>query len=120
MNHIELGKKGEALACSFLLQKGYQIVTKNYRRKTGEIDLIAYDQETLVFVEVKSRRSTRFGLPSEAVNRRKQQKIITTALAYLQSAALPNQAIRFDVIEVYFPYQEAIQIHHLINAFGGT
>jgi putative endonuclease len=120
MNHIELGKWGEAKARSFLSAKGYQILATHYQIKLGEIDIIAQDADVIVFVEVKTRRSNEYGTPAEAVNYRKQKKIITTALCYLKFSALQDRAIRFDVIEVYVPIQQGCEIHHIINAFGGT
>lgn len=120
MNHIELGKWGEAKARSFLSAKGYQILATHYQIKSGEIDIVAQDADVIVFVEVKTRRSSAFGTPAEAVNYRKQRKIIATALCYLQFSALQDRAVRFDVIEVYLSFQQKSQIHHIINAFGGT
>ena len=64
---INLGKRGEDIAARFLLEKGLALIARNFRDKFGEIDIIAKDRETLVFVEVKTRRSHRFGLPQEAV-----------------------------------------------------
>jgi len=120
MNHIELGKWGEAQARSFLLDKGYQILATHYQIKLGEIDIIAQDADVIVFVEVKTRRSNTFGTPAEAVNHRKQRKIIMTALCYLKSLSLQDKSVRFDVVEVMVPFQQESQIHHIINAFGGT
>jgi putative endonuclease len=120
MNHIELGKWGEVQARSFLLANGYKILTTHYQIKLGEIDIIAQDGDVIVFVEVKTRRNREFGTPAEAVNHRKQRKIIMTALYYLQCSVLQESPVRFDVIEVYIPFQQEIQIHHILNAFGGT
>ncbi|MDU2066065.1 MAG: YraN family protein [Sporomusaceae bacterium] len=118
MNHIALGKEGEAAACSFLLRQGYQILARNYRRKCGEIDIIAQKQNSIVFVEVKSRHSEKFGKPCEAVNWRKQKKIMQTACLYLQSKGLLDVSLRFDIIEVYFLYEKIVKIQHLPDAFG--
>ena len=120
MNHIEFGMWGEAKARSFLSQKGYRILTTHYRLKIGEIDIIAQDGETIVFVEVKTRRNDDYGTPAEAVNFRKQRKIRMTALSYLQRFSLHDKPVRFDVIEVYGTGEEQSKIHHIINAFGGT
>ncbi len=120
MNHIELGKWGETQARSFLLAKGYKILATHYQIKLGEIDIIAQDTDVIVFVEVKTRRNSKYGTPAEAVNRRKQHKIIMTALCYLQISDFQNSPVRFDVIEVYIPFRQESQIHHIMNAFGGT
>ena len=76
MNLIELGKWGEAQARSFLAAQGYQILTTHYQIKLGEIDIIAQDGDVIVFVEVKTRRSSQYGTPAEAVNHRKQKKLL--------------------------------------------
>ena len=79
MNNKHLGDRGESYAEDYLRRQGYRILTRNYRTKIGEIDLIADDHGTLVFIEVKTRSSVRYGIPSEAVNYKKKQKIIQTA-----------------------------------------
>lgn len=115
MNHIALGEKGETAAAEYLRRQGYAVLQQKYRARTGEIDIIGRKDGVLVFVEVKTRRSTRYGLPAEAVTYRKQQKIIQTALCYLVQTQQPDAACRFDVIEVY---EADGRINHLINAFG--
>ena len=83
-----------------LKKKGYKILEQNYKNKIGEIDIIAKDKNNLIFVEVKTRRSEKFGTPSEAVTYYKKQKIVNTAKMYL----LKNPTdlnIRFDIVEVY-------------------
>jgi putative endonuclease len=79
-----LGRAGELKAAEFLKKAGYKIIKKNYRTPFGEIDIIALDGETLVFVEVKTRSSDDYGAPSEAVNQKKQEKYVRTALSFLQ------------------------------------
>lgn len=117
MNHIGIGDKGEQSAAIYLSKLGYKIVATKYRTKTGEIDIIAQDREYIVFIEVKTRRSTSRGLPAEAVNLRKQRKIINTALCYLHYRGLNNIACRFDILEIYL-LQGTIRYNHIINAFG--
>lgn len=117
MNHIATGDKGEQSAASYLSKLGYAIIATKYRTKTGEIDIIAKDKDCLVFVEVKTRRSTIYGFPAEAVNFRKQQKIINTALCFLNQRGITDCACRFDILEVYLT-KESIQCNHIINAFG--
>lgn len=117
MNHIGVGNKGEQSAVSYLNTLGYKIIATKYRTKTGEIDIIAKDKECLVFVEVKTRRSISYGFPAEAVNFRKQQKIINTALCYLNQRGLVNTACRFDIVEVYVT-NDSVRCNHIKNAFG--
>ncbi len=119
MNCVEKGHRGEDLAVAFLFAKGYRILTRNWRIKAGEIDIIAQDGDTLVFCEVKSRSSIRFGTGAEAVDGRKQRKIMQVATLYLQRYRLSNQRCRFDVIEILQPEQDQPQIQHFINAFSG-
>ena len=112
MNKRAFGGQGEADARSFLEQKGAKILEMNYRRPTGEIDIIARAGRTVVFVEVKRRSSLRYGWPGEAVNRQKQQHILRTAQLYLQEKRLADVPVRFDVIEIL-----PGEIRHIENAF---
>ena len=97
---VHLGEIGENLACAALEQRGYAIIARRYRTRVGEIDVVAVDGRTLVFVEVKTRASTRCGLPAEAVTRWKQQRIVTMALSYLAGDRRHPGPIRFDVVSV--------------------
>lgn len=106
------GNVGENFATRFLKEKGYQILEQNYRNKIGEIDIVAKQKDIIVFVEVKSRNSAKFGLPREAVTVHKQNKIRKVALVYLSQKRLMNVQCRFDVVE-YF----AGQITHIENCF---
>ena len=95
------GIRGEALAVTYLKKKGYKIIERNYRCQWGEIDLIARDGKTLIFVEIKSRSSSDFGLPQDAVDRFKQEKLIQAAKAYLaEHHVQENIPARFDVVAV--------------------
>ena len=96
----EFGKSGEELAVAYLKKKGYKIIEQNYRNKLGEIDIIAKDHKTLVFVEVKSRKSAGFGHPKEAITYKKQRKISMVALSYLKSTRQLDTRARFDVITI--------------------
>lgn len=103
MNHvskIQKGAIGEEVAVSYLKRKGYKILEKNFRCPVGEIDIIARDQDDLVFIEVKTRTSGVMGYPEEAVNLQKQRKIIHAALHYLQKRNLSDEKIRFDVMAI--------------------
>jgi putative endonuclease len=95
-----LGRTGERLAAEELTRQGYSILERNFRCLHGEIDLIAVDGEDLVFVEVKTRRGTAYGLPEEAVTARKQQKLIQVATYYLDQQKCMERAWRIDVVAV--------------------
>lgn len=98
---MKLGKKGEGLAVKFLKKNGYRIIEQNYKTPIGEIDIIARDGKTLVFLEVKTRESIEYGLPFEAVNSAKRQKITKVALLYLKKFKdVPS--CRFDVVSIYY------------------
>ncbi len=114
MNKRALGEEKEELAIDFLRKKGYFIIESNFRVKQAEIDIVARDGETIVFVEVKFRASTSSGHPLEAVNGQKIKKISRAALAYLSKnkISLDNTAIRFDVIGIL-----GNEITHIENAF---
>lgn len=94
------GDYGEEIARKYLVNNGYKIVKTNYKNKIGEIDIIAYDKDTLVFVEVKYRKDDFFGLPREAVNYAKQLKIRRVAMVFINQNKLFDKSVRFDVIEV--------------------
>ena len=96
----ELGQLGEKLACNFLKKKGYQIVDQNYRTRGGEIDIVAKDGDTLVFVEVKTRKSTAFGYPEEAIDERKCHKLAMTAECYLAEHRLHEMDYRIDSVGI--------------------
>lgn len=111
------GAWGEQAAADFLVQKGYTILARNYRTRRGEIDIIAVCEKYLVFVEVKTRRSGRFCTAREAVDERKQRRLILTAEQWMQAHPTALQP-RMDVIEVYgFENEPVYEIHHLENAF---
>lgn len=100
MKHIILGKVGEAKAQYFAKQQGFEIIEANYKNFAGEIDLIYLDGTTLVFCEVKTRTSEKFGLPREAVTRKKQQKIRLVASFYIKNCTQKYEHYRFDVMEI--------------------
>ena len=94
------GKDSEAAAARLLKRSGYRILEKNYRNAIGEIDIIAREGESLVFVEVKARRSGRFGSAKGAITRQKQQKLSRTALLYLKETGQTEASARFDVVAI--------------------
>ena len=115
MNKREAGAVGENAAAVFLESRGMKILARNFRRPTGEIDLIARDGKNVVFVEVKRRSSLRYGRPAEAVNRTKQLHILRTAMLCLAENRLEDAPVRFDVIEVL-----PEQVSHIKAAFDAT
>jgi len=94
------GKRGEELAAAYLAEAGFRIVERNYRCSFGEIDIVAEEGKTLVFIEVKSRRTAAYGDPLLAVGFRKQQKISRISLQYLADRHLCHRPARFDVVGV--------------------
>lgn len=111
-----VGDYGEQLAARYLTERRYLVQEFNYRTSAGEIDIIAYDGSELVFVEVKTRRGLAYGRAAQAVDRRKQLRLITAARQYLTRFAGTPPACRFDVIEVYL-LPEASSVNHIKNAF---
>jgi putative endonuclease len=97
---LSLGKKGEDLAIAQLRALKYKILERNFKCALGEIDIIAREKDTLVFVEVKTRRTRDFGGPAAAVNGRKQRQLSRVALTYLNMKKLPQMPARFDVVAV--------------------
>ena len=121
MNHsrLNIAKIGESLAAEHLKARGCKILAKNYRARRGEIDIIVRDGEFIVFVEVKTRRSLRFGLPQEAVTIQKQRQISKVALAYLQAQNLLDAPCRFDVIAIHLsPQLELLKLEQIESAFA--
>lgn len=115
--HIELGLKGEQTAVNFLKNNGYNIIGTNYRTKLGQIDIVAKQKRTICFVEVKTRKSKRFGKPCEAVNTYKQKKISQAAVMFLKEKRLLNRPARFDVISIcYFDVNPHVEL--IKNAFN--
>jgi putative endonuclease len=112
----KFGEKGEALAVRRLKKSGYKIIETNYRNQLGEIDIIAKEDDTIVFVEVKSRRSIRFGNPKQAITVRKQKKISMIALSYLKATGQGAARARFDVVTV-ISNQDKPQVEIIKNAF---
>lgn len=112
------GNAGERAAARFLRQQGYRILSRQWLTRWGEFDLIALDGDTIVFVEVKTRRSDRYGHPAEAVTRAKQQRMTRQALVYLKRYGLLERRARFDIIAIVWPENsKQPQIQHLKNAF---
>lgn len=115
---LALGQWGEEQAAQYLRRQGLKIVARNYRTPVGEIDIIACSKKELLFVEVKTRRGTGFGLPQEAVGVRKQRQIIRAAQWYLKEEKSGKLQPRFDVVAILCQSDENVAIQHLPNAFG--
>lgn len=114
---LATGRRGEDLAHRFLQKQGYTVVARNYRTRSGfgEVDLIAWEGDTLVFVEVKTRHSGEFGTPERAVDHEKRQKVIRAAGEYVRKAGTPWERVRFDVVSVLLSTPPAIT--HRRDAF---
>ena len=111
-----LGGRGEDAAARHLEAMGYTIRTRNYRKRFGEVDIVAEKDGVWIFVEVKTRSSDRCGTPAEAVDARKQRKICAAALSYISEYGKDGQGARFDVIEVYVG-KGGLEIVHIPDAF---
>ena len=112
MNNRKSGLLGEDQALKYLLKKGYKMLERNYNGKKGEVDLIMLDKDTIVFVEVKARDNTKFGLPVEAVTPEKQRNIISVAIEFINKHRYFDYNIRFDVVSILRD-----NIEHIPNAF---
>ena len=116
-----LGQRGEAAAARYLVRRGYKIAARGHRTKLGELDLVAVDGRTVVFVEVKTRQSDEKVHPAEAVDAAKQRRLTRLALAFLKRHGLLEYPARFDVVAVTWPAgQRRPTIEHIKNAFEAT
>ncbi len=114
----KLGIQGEKLAAKFLKRRGYKITQRNYKCKLGEIDIVAQQDKTVVFVEVKTRRTEEFGPPQYAITAAKKKQISKAALSYIREKNFTEQSCRFDVIAITFsPESRKPKIEHIENAF---
>ena len=113
-----LGERGETVAARYLRRRGYRIVGRGVRTGLGELDLVAVDGRTVVFVEVKTRQSEEHGHPAEAVDLPKQRRLTRLATAYLKRHGLLNHAARFDVVAVTWPSGRGRpKVEHIRSAF---
>src|SRR2546429_3021320 len=116
--HLRRGARGEKLACRFLKRSGYKILLRNFKgRSGGEIDIVCRDNDTLVFVEVKTRTREDFGRPFSAVDRQKQKRISRGGLAWLRMLDNPDILFRFDVVEVIITDDAKPRLELIRNAF---
>jgi putative endonuclease len=112
-----LGRYGEDLACRELKRRGYRIIERRARCRLGEIDIVAWDGPVLVFIEVKARRGDRFGSPFEAVDWRKQKKIIKLAQMYTARRRLHSVEVRFDIVGVELDSYRKPRVELIQGAF---
>lgn len=118
IDKLAIGRMGEDAAAKALKKNGYGIVAKNFRCRFGEIDIIAKDGKTLVFVEVKTRASDAFGTPGASVDARKQQRIITASSIYMHENGLDEAQVRFDVVGVDTSNGKVSRVEIIRDAFG--
>jgi putative endonuclease len=115
--HNENGKKGEAIAKSYLEEKGYEILDENWTFGKAEVDLIAYHQKTIIFIEVKARSGNFFGEPEDFVDQKKQQLLTDAAEEYVYLMEFKGE-IRFDIIAISFKNDfNTYHINHIEDAF---
>jgi putative endonuclease len=113
----ELGKSGEDVAIEYLKKKKFKIVNRGFRFLRGEIDIIAYDGDTLVFIEVKTRKSIEFSHPEESVTPAKRKQLRRVAQGYLLRNQIQDVECRFDVISLTFDELEGYAVKHIQEAF---
>ncbi|MEA5019459.1 MAG: YraN family protein [Gordonibacter sp.] len=117
-HNVDLGRRGEDAAVRFLDRRGYDILERNWTCVAGEADIIARDDDTLVFIEVKTRSSIEKGLPSEAVDKTKRQRYERIAAHFLQNYEVTDVIVRFDVISLVTVSPDRALVRHHINAFA--
>jgi len=112
-----VGRQGEQAAADYLVDNGYQIIERNWRCMVGELDLVVQKEETLVFVEVRTRRGVRFGSAEESITPIKQARLIELAHSYLNEKSPPHRSWRIDVIAVRLDLRQP-HFNHIENAVG--
>lgn len=116
----DLGMRGESAAAAFLERRGYDILERNWTCNWGEADIIARDDENLVFVEVKTRRDCDKGMPEEAVNAAKRERYEKIAIAFLRDCEIVDVSVRFDVVSIVVIANDRALIRHHIGAFSAA
>ena len=112
----QFGKESEAMAVVWLKKEGYKILEMNYRTPLGEIDIIARDRRTIAFVEVKARRSGRYGSPKGAITSKKKRTLSMAALCYLKNTGQNTDRARFDVVSIWYK-TDGPEVEIIKNAF---
>ena len=113
---VSLGLRGEEEAASFLMKNGYKIISRNYKNTLGEVDIIAEDGDVICFVEVKARKSNRFGLAKDSVTMRKQRQIAKAAISFLKEKGFLKRRARFDVVALDYSHF-GVKLDLIRNAF---
>ena len=113
-----IGIIGENLATCYLVNKGYQILERNFKVRFGEIDIITQKGKLISFVEVKCRKSSKYGLPEESVTFKKRKKIIRVAQYYIVKHNLNDHFFSFDVISILLAQKQLLKMYHIKNAFN--
>lgn len=108
--HLLTGRRGERIACRFLMRQGFDILARRYHARGGEVDLIAFEGETLVFIEVKTRVTREYGDPWEFVDWEKQQRFRRAAEEFVAQHDLGQYGYRFDIVAVVLPEREPAEI----------
>jgi len=113
-----LGRRGEELAASYLEEKGYLILQRNYRGGGGEMDIVAQEGDCLVFVEVRTRSTKEYGTPEESITPSKAQRLIEVAQGYLQEQGESGREWRIDLVAIHWS-GDLYRLHHIVNAVTG-
>ena len=108
-----LGTQGEAIATAHLESQGLAIAERNYRTRPGEIDIVGREGDTVVFVEVKTRRASAYGTPEESITRRKRERLAKTAMLYLEERGLTQHAWRVDLVAITLSPRGPARINHV-------
>jgi putative endonuclease len=116
--HLRLGRRGERIACTLLRRLGLDVLTTNYRTAHGEVDIVAREDTTLCFVEVKTRHRRGITRPADAVGREKRRRIVKAARQYLHEIGRPAILYRYDIVEVVFDGRALRTVRHWPTAFS--
>ncbi len=116
--HLRLGRRGEKLACSFLENRGYDILYRNYKVGSGEVDIVARDGSVICFVEVKTRHSGFRGRPAEGLSEKQRRRIRHAAMNYLREIGNPKVVYRFDLMELVLSNWDVEELRHWKDRFG--
>jgi len=116
----DIGQRGEDIASDYLKRNDFSIILRNYRKKYGELDIIAENEGDLVFIEVKTRTTESHGSAEEAVTPSKQRQIIKLATVYISEHSLFDKNVRFDVISILLENTQVVKLNHIKHAFSTT
>lgn len=120
LRNIQLGKRGEDLACKFLRKKKYRILHRNYKTKMGQIDIIGFDKDSVCFIEVKTRSSDKFGPPELSITASKERKLSQLALSFIKRYKLTDYPARFDVLSIIIDFKGQKSFKLIKDAFELT